>query len=135
LKASSSDLYGDLLARLSSKGKASIKVIDGGMILLKVFNPLLQELVTKTEFNGKQPSVQRYFMETLLDAAVQGASGSSARKDRFVYDPTKFPTAPPNSAAKESTGAQLPKLTSNIPAFMRKINNAFESKTGIHPHI
>lgn len=133
--SSSSDLYGELLARLSSKGKASIKVIDGGMILLKVFNPLLQELVTKTEFNGKQASVQRYFMETLLDAAVQGASGSSARKDRFVYDPTKFPTAPPNSAAKESTGAQLPKLTSNIPALMRKINNAFESKTGIHPHI
>lgn len=141
LKASSSsDPYGELLTRLSSKGKGSIKVIDGAMLFLKVFNPLLQELVTKTEFNraDKQqqpPSVQRFFMETLLDAAVQGASGSSARKDRFVYDPTKFPTAPPNSATKGSTGAQLPKLTSDIPALMRKINNAFESKTGIHPHI
>jgi hypothetical protein len=123
--------YKELCSRLSAKGKAAtnLKVMDGGMIMVKVMNPLLKDLVLP-EMNAAKPIIHTEFMEDLLTNAITGTSGSSARIDKFVVDTTKLQVGGTNGG--KSTGSQLPKsCQSDLPALLRTVNKEFETATGL----
>jgi hypothetical protein len=118
----------ELCARLQAKGKAStnLKVIDGAMVMVKMMNPLVKDLVLP-DMNAPQPIIHTEFMEELLNAAILGSSGSTARIDRFEYNVDKYA-----NAGGKSTAAQLPKsCQTDLPGLLRLVNKEFETITGL----
>ena len=123
--------YKEICSRLSAKGKSitNLKVMDGGMVAVRVMNPLLKDLV-QPEMDSAKPNIHTEFMEDLLLHAISGSSGSSARADKFTVDAAKLKVGGTNGG--KSTAAQLPKgCLPDLPAFMRTVNKEFETATGL----
>jgi hypothetical protein len=124
--------YKELCARLSAKGKGlnNLKVMEGGgMVAIRVMNPLLKDLVTP-EMTGPKPIIHTEFMEDLLTHAISGNSASSARIDRFAVDTAKLQVGGTNGG--KSTALQLPKsCQADLPALLRTVNREFETATGL----
>ena len=126
-----SNPYKELCTRLSTKGKGStaLKVMEGGMLCVRVLNPLLKDLILP-ELNTAKPNIHTEFMEDLLTHAINGSSNSAARIDRFTVDTTKLQVGGTNGG--KSTATQLPKAClPDLPSLMRAVNKEFESVTGL----
>jgi len=118
----------EIRARLQNKGKAStnLKVVDGALVMVKLLNPLVRDLVLPA-MDGPEPIVHTEFLGELLTSAIMGTSGSTARIDRFEVDKNKYP-----GGGAKATSAQLPKsCQSDLPGLLRLVNKEFETLTGL----
>jgi hypothetical protein len=126
--------YRELVTLLANKGRNSVKTSDGGVVIVKVLNPLLKSLVLP-DLNAAKPNIQTNFMEGLLKAAISGSSGNNARIDKYEVEAGRFPTAPVGTTTgpgSKSFAAQLPKAAAaDIPGLLRIVNKEFEIATGL----
>jgi hypothetical protein len=68
-----------------------LKLTDGSSIIIKIYNPLLENLVLpflnmKTEDENNAAIIQELYLHQYIEAAKIGTSGSHAKIEKFIYD-------------------------------------------------
>lgn len=108
---------------------------DFASVLVKVYNPLLRDLVLPEldppEVSGATAQMpDTMFLIPMLDAAAAGQTGQNvARADKFAFSATKYVAE--NRNAGKTLAQVLPAVLPEHYDLMKNINDAFTASTGI----
>ena len=112
----------EFLDKLESRDKApgaTLKVSEGCSVVVKVVNPLLEELQKKDLFAINSDTLQTSFMTGIINASLKGTSTNKA--DKFTYEPAKF-------TATKKVKETLPSTVTDVKKFLRNVNKQFAAQ-------
>lgn len=114
--------FQEVLDKLKSRDKApgsTLKVSDGSSVVVKVINPLLEELQKKDLLVVNNDTIRKKCMTVLINASLEGTSTSKI--DKFSYDLAKF-------TGTKKVKETLPSNVTDVKKFIRNLNKQFAAQ-------